>query len=138
MKKLMSILETMQAESERMRKAIDEKYGTSLCVPEGYTEAMDYYKGFRDAVNMMEDLVKMTYLKFYFTFGTDPKFPYGIEDYVVVYGTDLGDAIHKFQKKYPNPSRSSAINCTFWYDEDQWKGCCEPYYENKLPSDVIM
>ena len=40
--------------------------------------------------------------KFYFTFGTDDKFPYGIDDYVLVQACSYTEAVKIFRKNYPD------------------------------------
>lgn len=77
-------------------------------------------------------------IKTYFTFGSDPLYPFSRDDYVVVYGESVGECIHKFMKKYPNPrpGRSHLINCAFYYKEVEWRERCAHFYGPE-PVEVI-
>ena len=78
-------------------------------------------------------------IKTYFTFGTDPLYPFSIYDYVVVYGEDIADCLRKFRKKHLNPraGREHIINCAFYYTEEKWVEQCAQYYDSE-PIEVIM
>lgn len=57
---------------------------------------------------------------FFFTFGSDEKFPYQY-GYVIVRAESLDDAICKFRAKYPNRDPdSNTVNCAFYYTENEW------------------
>jgi hypothetical protein len=77
-------------------------------------------------------------VKTYFTFGSDPLFPFGYDEYVTVCGESVADCVHKFMKKYPNPRLESEhiVNCAFFYDEKKWTEECACYYGPE-PAEVI-
>ncbi len=58
--------------------------------------------------------------KFYFTFGSDPGFPYQNTFVVVMAGTERA-AVEKFRAKFPDRHKD-IVNCAFWYSEEQWRG----------------
>lgn len=74
---------------------------------------------------------------FYFTFGSDPKFPYGREDYVVVMANDRNEACRKFKEKYPNRPGSDFINCAFIYSEAEFNKFKDEFYPGVKPIDTI-
>ena len=53
--------------------------------------------------------------KFYFTFGSDPGFPYQ-NTYLIVYAKNLDEAIEKFRAKHPD-RHLNCVNCAFFYEE---------------------
>ena len=55
---------------------------------------------------------------FYFTFGTDPKFPYQ-KGYLIVKAFNLNEAFAKFRAKYADV-HPNCLNCAFWYTQEQW------------------
>lgn len=57
---------------------------------------------------------------FFFTFGSNEKFPYQY-GYVIVRAESLDDAICKFRAKYPDRDPdSNTVNCAFYYTEQKW------------------
>lgn len=58
--------------------------------------------------------------KFYFTFGRDPQYPYGIDDYVVVEAKGYCEACSVFNIVHPPREGSNLINCAFIYSEKQF------------------
>lgn len=74
----------------------------------------------------------------YFTFGTDEKFPYGIQDYVMVIGIDNHDCFCAFKQKFPHPDTPSQLNCADYYDPKQWEGIAPQYYDGVLPKAVVI
>lgn len=58
---------------------------------------------------------------YYFTFGTDPEFPYQ-GGWVEVQATSRDEAVEKFNKFYPPryPDRAF-VNCAFIYPEEAFK-----------------
>ena len=74
--------------------------------------------------------------KYYFTFGTDAAFPFGINEFVLVKADSRSEAVSKFSAKYA-PRRDGIANCAFIYTEDEFKSIQEKYYRNVVPSDVI-
>jgi hypothetical protein len=76
---------------------------------------------------------------FYFTFGTDPQFPYGEKDFVLVRAKTKNIACEKYSKTIPNRPGSTAINCAFVYSEEEWinKGIRDRYYKGRQPARII-
>ena len=57
-------------------------------------------------------------MKFYFTFGTGPYFPY-YGGWVEVIAEDRDTACEKFRKKFPDFNKG-VVNCAFVYSETEW------------------
>lgn len=55
----------------------------------------------------------------YYTFGSDPGFPYQ-NTYLIVFARDCVDADDKFRLYYPDRS-PGCLNCSFSYSDKQWK-----------------
>lgn len=70
---------------------------------------------------------------FYFTFGSDPQFPFGRDDYVLVKANDLGEAVRMFDLVHPRRPGSNCVNCAFFYEEDDFLRFKDEYY----PGDPI-
>lgn len=72
---------------------------------------------------------------YYFTFGNDPKYPFGIDEYIVIRATDIAAALSIFQSYYPNRDNSDCLNFAFCYPESEWiaKNMCKKYYNGKVP-----
>ena len=65
--------------------------------------------------------------KFYFTFGSDPGFPYQ-NTYLVVEAVNEKSAIRKFRKKFPDRN-INVYNASFCYSQEKWEEYgCEKYY----------
>lgn len=75
--------------------------------------------------------------RLYFTFGSDPAFPYGRDEYVVVEAESVELAIHLFQLVHPNRPGSSCVNCAAWYFEGQFNELYDKYYPGASPAEVI-
>ena len=75
--------------------------------------------------------------KFYFTFGRDPQYPYGIDDYVVVEAKGYCEACSLFNMVHPPREGSDLINCAFIYSEKQFMEKCAKYYPDIQPKEVI-
>ncbi len=56
---------------------------------------------------------------FYFTFGTDEQFPYGLGEYVLVRANDWRRAVHLYQAFHPNV-QPNTINCAMFYSQEDW------------------
>ena len=74
---------------------------------------------------------------YYFTFGSDPKFPYGRDEYVVVQAESLKQAINLFQAVHPNRSDSIWLNCAFFYEEVHFNSFRDKYYKDVEPVEII-
>ncbi len=83
-------------------------------------------------MNLQSD--KDTYKKFYFTFGSDPAYPYGIDDYVVVLAKNRYEAQMAFKALHPNRPDSDSLNYAFDYTEKTWEA---QYYGDNPPVEVI-
>ncbi len=57
--------------------------------------------------------------RFYFTFGTDERYPYR-GGWVEVWGVDLNHAVQLFKEKYPNRSGYVWLNCADYYNESDF------------------
>ena len=66
----------------------------------------------------MELKTGKTHKKFYFTFGSDSRFPFP-NAYIIILAEDEKGAIRKFREKYPDRNEGT-VNCAFWYTEEQW------------------
>lgn len=93
----------------------------------------------KDLLTKMEDkrgIKKMK--KFYFTFGSDPKYPFGREDFIEVHAANLLGAQKAYKKIHPNRPGSNLINCAEIYDEKTWEKDIYPkYYTGKKPVEII-
>ena len=56
--------------------------------------------------------------KYYYTFGSDPKFPYQ-DGWVEVRATSWEEAHAKFRARFPD-RHEGTLNCAFFYDEAKW------------------
>lgn len=74
---------------------------------------------------------------FFFTFGSDPRYPFGRDDYVVVEAADEGQARALFRLVHPNRPGSEFINCASVYEENQFAGIKEEYYKDVFPAEII-
>lgn len=54
--------------------------------------------------------------RFYFTFGTDPKFPYH-GGWVEVLAPNMKDAVNAFKTHFPTLDDSNVLNCADYYTE---------------------
>jgi len=58
---------------------------------------------------------------YYYTFGTDPAFPY-TRGWVEVYASSQEEAHEKFRTRFPDrPGHEGTINCAFFYDQESWE-----------------
>jgi len=74
---------------------------------------------------------------FYFTFGSDKRFPYQ-NGYIVVVADNIKEAIQCFKKKYPNREGSDALNCSDYYSATQWEDMIQKgYYKNQYPQETL-
>lgn len=76
--------------------------------------------------------------KLYFTFGSDPKYPYGREEYIIAIGTDTQDCLNAYKKKYPNRPDSSAVNCADYYTEAEWNANTNRFYKDVQPKELLI
>ena len=75
----------------------------------------------------------------YFTFGSDPAFPYGRNDYLIAIGKDMRDCIDTYKKAYPNRPGSESLNCADYYTAAEWKETGDRYYKNiRYPKEILV
>lgn len=75
--------------------------------------------------------------KFYFTFGSDPQFPYGRDDYVMVKAESGLQACNLFRAVHPNRKGSNFLNCSEVYTEEQFEPIWIKYYPGRPPIESI-
>lgn len=76
--------------------------------------------------------------RYYYTFGTDPQFPY-YRGWVEVLANNWEDAHEKFRAKFPDRHKN-CLNCAFFYDEKEWVKSCAPQYfsaTNEMCHEII-
>lgn len=71
--------------------------------------------------------------KVYFTFGSDPSFPYQ-NTYIVVEGRTEKECLNIFRLKYPDRHKG-CINCAFWYSEERWNEL--GMFKDKQPAEIL-
>ena len=74
---------------------------------------------------------------FYFTFGSDPKFPFGPYDFVVVQAADIDQACRIFNEYHPPRAGSTLVNCAFIYPEAEFNSFRDKWYAGREPAEVI-
>ena len=74
---------------------------------------------------------------YYFTFGSDSRFPYGRNDYVVVQADNLTLAVEAFKHVHPNRIGSGNLNCADFYHEDVFLRFKDKYYKDREPVEII-
>lgn len=78
-------------------------------------------------------------VKVYFTFGSDPAYPYGREDYVMALGRTVQDCINAYNRKYPpRETDSKVINCADYYLQERWDRVKEMYFKDREPKEVLV
>ena len=73
---------------------------------------------------------------FYVTFNDSPVSPYGLGEFVIVYGNDINDASENYRKVHPNIEKDH-YNFAFIYNENSWKQNVSQFYSTKEPSEII-
>lgn len=74
---------------------------------------------------------------YFYTFGSDPAYPYGRDDYVEVHADDERHANQKFKDRFPNREGSTFLNCAGIYTEEAWETVGAEYYSGIKPTLVI-
>ena len=77
-------------------------------------------------------------LEVYFTFGSDPAFPYGRDQYVKIIGKSLKDCTDTFRKHFPSRPGSDNINCADYYESKLWENGVKEHYEGTDPVKTIV
>lgn len=75
---------------------------------------------------------------YYFTFGSDPAYPYERNEYVMVLGKDRADCIEAYRKKHPNRPGSEAFNAADCYPAEEWEKLKTRYYPGKEPAEILV
>lgn len=139
---VMSILKSLQDIYDEMQEKQDKawaEYKQSDTVSQEW-ELLNqdhFLDGYSTAIQDLMQAIDKQCKRFYFTFGTDPEYPYGQDDYVLVYADNLAEAVEKFKAKHPNRPGSDCVNCAFWYNEEQWNKSTKQYYGDRKPVEVI-
>ena len=82
---------------------------------------------------MQKDTVKL-----YFTFGSDPAYPFGPNDYVTVEAPTGELCVALFQAAHPNRPGSNAVNCAFWYTEKSFAEFKDRLYPGDPIEEITM
>lgn len=75
---------------------------------------------------------------FYFTFGTDPQYPFGVNDYVLIRCKDGKTACSLFNALHPKRPGSDCMNCAFVYSEEEWEHSVKQYYVGREPIESVI
>lgn len=77
--------------------------------------------------------------RYYCTFGSDPLFPFGQDQYVIVEAPNLNAAHRLFQIVHPNPRPGSEniTNCAFVETEERFNEYRDKFYKDVEPSEII-
>ena len=65
---------------------------------------------------------------FYFTYGTDPRFPHLADEYVIIRAENELAARDKYLEIYPSRSGDKCLNCAFVYNQKEWDEEVRHYY----------
>ena len=75
--------------------------------------------------------------KFYFTFGSWEGYPFK-DGYIIVKAENRREAAEKFKQWFPHPQNGEIVNCSFYYDEAEWKRILERgYYVGREPLAIM-
>ena len=83
-------------------------------------------------MNKIEDSTN----SFYFTFGTNPQFPHGINEYVKVEARTMHEAEQIYRSVYPDV-HENCLNCAFVYTEDEFAQIKDVYYKGVSPIETL-
>lgn len=72
-----------------------------------------------------------------FTFGSDPRYPFGPNDYVEIEAEDINQACLLFQAVHPNRPGSDCVNCAFFYSEQKFNEFRDLHYRGVEPIETI-
>lgn len=86
-------------------------------------------------ISILKNYEEEKHNKFYFTFGSDPGFPYQ-NTYLIVEAVIESSAIRKFRKRFPD-RHENTFNAAFCYSQEKWERYgCEKHYPDG-PAEVI-
>lgn len=66
--------------------------------------------------------------KYFFTFGSDPRYPFGRNDYVMVEAENGKEACELFRSVHPDRPGSNCINRAFIYPEHEFNTFRDRFY----------
>lgn len=105
------------------------------------------YEAIKAAVGFLEGNEEETQeeelRRFFYTFGTDPAYPYGEKDFVEVRARTEQEADWKYQQSIPNRPGRYCLNCAFVYTEEKWigdgrgSGIRDRFYRDREPAMII-
>ena len=75
---------------------------------------------------------------YYFTFGSDRRFPFSQSEYVIVRADSINKACELFKAVWPSRPGSNLVNCASIYDQTQWKPIKEKHYRLCDPSSIVV
>jgi len=116
-----------KALAEKQNHTVDESWNEEIIThiqPDSY---VDYE--YSPATSKKETL-------WYFTYGSDPSYPFTRGEYVMVLASSYEEAVYKYQKKYPNKV-AETVNAAFIYSNAEWLRISAEYYDGVSPADVI-
>jgi hypothetical protein len=74
---------------------------------------------------------------YFFTFGSDERFPFGRDDYVEVVAENAHEACELFRSHHPNRPGSNLLNCSFIYSDEKFNEFRDQFYPGRAPIEVI-
>ena len=74
---------------------------------------------------------------YYFTFGSDERFPYGRDDFVMVEANNIHEACAIFRAVHPNRPGSDCLNCASIYTYDEFNKFRDICYPHREPIEMI-
>lgn len=134
---LRNTLSWREAECEKSRMSLVERAAkcTAEEIAHGWLESgindigreVEEIKSIRDQIKLLEHILKTasrearTVSSYYYTFGSDPGFPYR-NGWVLVKAATREEADQKFLSRFPDqPGHEGIMNCSFCYDEERWE-----------------
>ena len=116
-------IEIDEGDEEYLAKQLLDNYDCNVAENDQWIEILEDYKNEKQR-------------KFYFTFGSDPGFPYQ-NTYLVIEAFNKSSAIRKFRKKFPD-RHENVYNASFCYSQEEWeKQEFEKLYPDG-PAEVIV
>lgn len=97
-----------------------------------------FYKPLLEEREDIAEWIENQFMKnYYFTFGSDEKFPFH-DGFIVVKADSIKEAARKFDEWYPNEMYEDTLNCSDYYSEKDWKKILEKgFYKNQSPLAVL-
>lgn len=76
-------------------------------------------------------------VRLFFTFGSDPKFPYGPSEFVEVDGENEKQCLDLFNVVHPPWEKDGPVNCAYWYLEKDFISVYRRNYRFGRPKEII-